>query len=157
MKPARVRVASVALFGFVAAGVTAAWIAGCGSSGSFPALTVGSDADEGGTFQGGADAGAAAGMLHVSIAAKATTVCSGECVTLTPSTSGGTPPISYQWSAGSGSGAAGPIQVCPGKTSTYTVTATDSSGRVGEIVQNNLTSQAHVTVTVGSTCAVQVT
>ena len=65
-------------------------------------------------FQGGGDAGAAAGMLHVSIAAKATTVCPGECVTLTPSATGGTPPVSYQWSpAGSGSGTWAPIQVCP--------------------------------------------
>jgi hypothetical protein len=153
MPASRVRVVTVALVGVVASGVTA-WVAGCGSSGSFPALSVGSDAEEGGTFQGSDDAGAAPGTLHVTIATKATTVCPGECVTLTPSATGGTPPISYRWSpAGSDSSTAGPIQVCPSKTTTYTVTATDSSGTVGEIVQNDLTSQAHATVMVGSTCA----
>ncbi|HPH83206.1 MAG TPA: PKD domain-containing protein, partial [Flavobacteriales bacterium] len=67
-------------------------------------------------------------------------VCSGACYSLQASTVGGTPPYSYSWNSGIGSGS-GPHSVCPGVTSNYIVTVTDASG---------LTDQDTVTVTVSS-------
>lgn len=59
------------------------------------------------------------------IAVAGETVCTGNCKTLTATTSGGTAPYAYSWS----SGATGPtFSACPTATTTYTVKATDNTG-----------------------------
>jgi hypothetical protein len=58
-------------------------------------------------------------------------------------------PYSYRWDQGLPSGA-GPTQVCPGTTTTYTVEATDSSAQSGEFSKTAARSSASVTVTVES-------
>ncbi|MDD5570900.1 MAG: hypothetical protein PHD97_07055, partial [Bacteroidales bacterium] len=54
------------------------------------------------------------------------TICRGNCTTLTSTISGGTAPFSYTWSTGQNG--AGPITVCPTTTTVYTITARDNAG-----------------------------
>ncbi|MDD5571351.1 MAG: gliding motility-associated C-terminal domain-containing protein [Bacteroidales bacterium] len=65
------------------------------------------------------------------------TICRGNCTTLTATISGGTAPFTYTWS--SGQNGVGPITVCPITTTVYTVTARDNIG---------LTATATATITV---------
>jgi len=56
------------------------------------------------------------------------TVCEGECADISATiTTDGTPPYSYAWSDASLTGA-GPHNLCPTSTTTYTVTVTDDAG-----------------------------
>ena len=65
-------------------------------------------------------------------------ICSGNCTNISASASGGNPPYTYSWVPNVGAGP-GPHQVCPSGTTTYYVTATDSSG-------NSVTDSVTVTV-----------
>jgi hypothetical protein len=123
----------------------------CGSSRSF-SLDVGAGDDAGpaiGQF-GQDDAGAAS--LAVTASSSATTACPGQCVELAASASGGQAPYTYAWDH-SLSGDGGTARVCPSATSTYTVTASDSSaGSAGELASPTRTGSSSVTVVV-SPCA----
>ncbi len=63
----------------------------------------------------------------LSVSVNSATVCTGNCANITATPSGGTAPITYAWSTGGFTGA-GPHNVCPTGTTTYTVTATDAGG-----------------------------
>jgi gliding motility-associated-like protein len=52
-------------------------------------------------------------------------LCSGNCVALTATVSGGAAPLSYTWTPNIGTGP-GPHTVCPSTTSTYTIAVTDA-------------------------------
>jgi len=54
------------------------------------------------------------------------TICTGDCTTLTADVLGGSAPYTFAWDNGITSIDAGPISVCPGVTTTYTVITTDS-------------------------------
>lgn len=63
----------------------------------------------------------------VTISADQDTICAGESVNLTTTSTGGTPPLMYQWS----NGVNGVQQVVtPNQTTTYAVTVTDANGCV---------------------------
>ena len=67
-----------------------------------------------------------------------TSVCEGGCTNISATASGGNPPYTYSWTPNVGTGP-GPHQVCPAGTTTYYVTATDSTG-------NTATDSVTVTV-----------
>lgn len=54
-------------------------------------------------------------------------ICSGDCMDLVATTTGGTPNYTYSWSHSIGT-AVGPHSVCPTATTVYTLTVTDSDG-----------------------------
>jgi Galactose oxidase, central domain/Secretion system C-terminal sorting domain len=56
-----------------------------------------------------------------------TPICAGSCTNVSASVSGGNAPYTYSWTPNIGTGA-GPHQVCPASTTTYSVLVTDSSG-----------------------------
>ncbi|KAA3622233.1 MAG: T9SS C-terminal target domain-containing protein [Bacteroidetes bacterium] len=62
----------------------------------------------------------------VADAGPSVSICKGDCHTLTASAVEGTPPYSYIWANGAGSGPT--IEVCPLITTMYTVTVTGSNG-----------------------------
>jgi hypothetical protein len=128
-----------------AIGVFGVFAMGCGSSGAPLTLNVGYVDDAGPGFTQ-SDGGAQDGALGVSISPSKVTLCAGECVTLSPTASAGTPPYSYAW--GQGLAGDGPAKACPASTTTYTVTATDSSGQSGELTKPNATGTGSVTVVV---------
>ena len=68
--------------------------------------------------------GSSTDPLVVNATADPTSVCPGDCATLTALASGGCGTISYSWSQG---GAGATATVCPQTTTTYTVTATATS------------------------------
>jgi hypothetical protein len=126
-------------------GVFGIFTTGCGSSGAPLTLNVGYVDDAGPGFTQ-SDGAAQDGALGVSISPSNVTLCAGECVTLSPTASAGTPPYSYAWNQGlTGDG---PAKACPVGTTTYTVTATDSSGQSGELTKPNATGTGSVTVVV---------
>ncbi len=92
---------------------------------------------------------AAADALAVSLPASLDVGCSGACVTLSPAIAGGVPPYAVRWS--DGATGAGPRQVCPSSTTTYTATVTDASGHGGELVAAPAQASASTTVTVSGT------
>ena len=104
---------------------------------------------EGGSFQQGGDAGASG--LVVAVTPASSVLCPGNCADLSASASGGTAPYTYQWDQGLGDGPA--QHVCPTATTTYTVTATDSSGHTGELTQGGATQTAPATVTIAASCS----
>ena len=55
-------------------------------------------------------------------------ICVGECTTLEAVPFSGTSPYTYQWDNGITNTNAGPVQVCPVVTTTYSVTVTDAVG-----------------------------
>jgi hypothetical protein len=55
-----------------------------------------------------------------------TSICAGDCSSISATASSGTPPYTYLWNPNIGSGA-GPYSVCPTSTTTYTVTVTDAA------------------------------
>ena len=122
-------------------------VTGCGSSrapvgevGVFP---------EGGAFTGD-DAGGA-GTVSVSVTPAAAVLCPGQCADLVASASGGVAPYAYGW--GQGLGATSSQHVCPAATTTYDVTATDSSGQAGELAKPSAAGSAQATVTVSASCS----
>lgn len=66
-------------------------------------------------------------------------VCTGSCVELTASVTGGTAPYTYVWSGGLGT--SDKINVCPASATGYTVTVTDATGNV---------TSANTTVTINT-------
>jgi hypothetical protein len=139
---ARIRPAAVAL------GLATA---SCGSSGSY-SLDVGAGGDAGPAITpfGQDDAGAAS--LAVTASSSAATVCPGQCVDVGASASGGQAPYAYAWDHGLATDG-GAARACPSVTTTYTVTASDSSAQNGgELASPTHTGSATVTVVV-SPCA----
>jgi hypothetical protein len=129
-----------------AIGAFAIFTAGCGTS-SEPLILSAGYVDEGGPGFEQSDGGAQGGTLGVAVSPSKVTLCAGECVTLSPTASAGTPPYSYAWDQGLMGN--GPARACPTKTTTYTVTATDSSGQTsGELTTPNATGTRKVTVVV---------
>ncbi len=124
-------------------------VVGCGSSAS-TALPMGIQSDASGTFTGGPDASTSG--LSVAVTPAAPSVCSGECVTLVATASGGRAPYAFAWSPEAASDG-GNITVCPSQTTTYGVDATDSSGSGGELQRADLSGSANVTVTVDASCS----
>ncbi|MCB0397489.1 MAG: gliding motility-associated C-terminal domain-containing protein, partial [Flavobacteriales bacterium] len=61
------------------------------------------------------------------LSASPSQLCPGECTDLTAAPSGGTSPYTFQWNQGI-SPAAGPHNVCPNTTTSYSVTITDANG-----------------------------
>jgi N-acetylneuraminic acid mutarotase len=64
--------------------------------------------------------------LTISASAQAS-VCPGACTNVSASGGGGTGTLNYSWTPNIGSGA-GPLQVCPSSTTSYTVQVTDANG-----------------------------
>jgi hypothetical protein len=130
-------------------GTAFAIVAGCGGKGGALVLTVGSVAEAGAFSESDAEG---AGTLDVTIAAAGgTTLCAGRCVTLTATAAGGEAPYSFQWDpAVPGSG--GSVTVCPGVTTAYRVTATDSSARAGELTVPAQTGSTRMTIVVAADC-----
>ena len=122
--------------------------AGCGSHG--PSLGEVGVYDEGGAGFISPDGGA--GGFVVRATASALSICAGQCVDLAAQASGGSAPYSYAWT-GDATRDAGTVRACPTATTTYTVTATDSSARNGEIASTGATDSSSVTVAVGASCA----
>lgn len=55
-------------------------------------------------------------------------ICPSECFNLVATESSGTPPFTYTWNPDIGTGI-GPHNICPSKTTSYSVTITDADGR----------------------------
>ncbi len=117
------------------------------SSIALPDSDGGSDSGGVGPFEE-QDAGLSSG-LSVAVVPGSPAICAGQCVTLTAQASGGVAPYVYASSPG-GARDGGTIDVCPGSSTTYTITATDSSGRGGELAGTARTGSAKVTVDVSS-------
>jgi hypothetical protein len=123
-------------------------VAGCspGGSGEFPGeIAATSDGD-----------GSAAANHHhvrfgISVSPPAARVCPGACVTLDVQAGGGTPPYTFRWDQGLP--ASGTVRVCPTRTTTYTVTADDSSGPPsGGAPTPDAEDIDHTTITVDPAC-----
>jgi hypothetical protein len=130
-----------------ALGALAASVAlGCGSS----QATVGY-AEAGGSFIGPDDGdGSTTRLVDIVVGATSSEVCPGQCATLSAAASGGVAPYTYLWDDGVAADA-GTARVCPTKTTTYSVAATDSSASTGEFNSQGATGTGDVTVAV-STC-----
>jgi hypothetical protein len=150
MRPrARLRLTLSGALGIGVAGLASSASVACGSSDQ-EQLSLGSD--EGGpSFMSGSGDDGGAQSLRVSTSPAAPAVCAGECVTLSAQASGGKAPYSYQWSDGVASDG-GSATVCPTATTTYSVTATDSSGHVGELGSPSAKATASATVPVAPAC-----
>jgi hypothetical protein len=130
------------------------WVLACGAvltacgSGAGSLGEVGTYAD-GGSFAG--DDGGGGALLRVSVSPAQSSVCSGQCADLTVTAAGGVPPYTYAWSGGL-EGTPAAQRVCPTATTTYVVTATDSSGRGGELAAASARASGSATVTVTPEC-----
>ena len=69
---------------------------------------------------------------NICISLSGGTICPGECFDLVATGSSGTPPFTYTWNPVIGSGP-GPHQVCPSKTSNYTVLIRDANGETATV------------------------
>jgi hypothetical protein len=124
-------------------------VVGCGSSPP-ASLDVGRDQAPALSFEGGTGTGPAA--VSVSITPASPTVCRGSCVTLAARASGGTAPYTFDWGGVPDAGG-GAMRVCPDETTTYSVTATDSSGHTGELAAQGAVGTARATVMVSTMCS----
>jgi gliding motility-associated-like protein len=80
-------------------------------------------------------------------------VCSGSCNNITATGANGTPPYTYSWSPGAGTGSN--VSVCPASTTTYTVVITDGAGQTASgtaVVTVNASPTINITGTT-SICA----
>jgi hypothetical protein len=119
-----------------------AWgLLGCGE------LDVGSDQPVPASDAHAVDEG---GPLAVQVAATPDRVCRGGCAWLAASATGGVPPYTYAWTEGLAPSAV--ARVCPATTTTYVVTATDGSGKKGELPTGGAVASTGVTVSVAD-CA----
>jgi hypothetical protein len=131
---------------------TAVALVACGSqAGSLG--EVGTYADAGAGTSGFASGADASTDVRVAVAPASQTICPGQCVDLSASTAGGTPPYAYAWTGGGVTSSAASLHACPTTTTTYTVTASDSSGQRGELARPDAKGSATAEVTVGATCA----
>jgi hypothetical protein len=123
--------------------------AGCGSgrSGGLAGEVGTYEPGDAGSFTFASGDGTTAAKLSVSVSPPELTSCAGECLTLTPQGVGGTPPYSYTWSDGLATDG-GSVTVCPTVTTTYSVTATDSSGHSGELSRPDNAATRGATITV---------
>jgi hypothetical protein len=128
--------------------LTAIALAGCATHGATG--SAGSTAIEGGVGLSGSGDGAAP-LLQVSIEPAAPTVCPGGCVSLSVQAEGAAPPYAIAWSGLQGDGST--VQVCPAATTTYAVTVTAGAAGRGEVVSQETTGSASVTVMVTPSCA----
>jgi hypothetical protein len=102
---------------------------------------------------GGQGPDADVGRLVVSASSSSPSLCAGDCATLSAEAAGGVAPYAFAWDHGLTSTGATAL-VCPDETTTYTVTATDSSGHTsGELQTPSQTGTASVTLTVDASCA----
>ena len=124
-------------------------VVSCGSSAPMD-LSIGIESDASGMFTEGPDASGPA--VSVAITPSAPSICRGRCVALSASASGGKAPYTFVGSpAGGASG--GSLTACPAVTTTYGVSATDSSGSAGEVQHASLSGSANVTVAVDPSCS----
>jgi len=124
-------------------------VAGCGGRTGMPSNIAGVDSLDGSASTFGAeDAGPPSG-LSVSVVPGEPAICAGQCTALMAQATGGVPPYAFALSP-SGASDGDSIYVCPGSSTTYTITATDSSGHVGELGGSPNTGSAKVTVAVSS-------
>ena len=76
----------------------------------------------------------------LSVTVNSASICAGNCTNISATVSGGTSPFSYSWNPGTLSGA-GPNNVCPSGTTTYSVTVTDATSATatasGTVTVNN--------------------
>ena len=107
----------------------------------------GANAGASGAGSGGSTAGNA---YRVSIRARKTRVCSGECVELTAQAEHGHEPYEYAWSGGLEAGA-GPHEVCPDATTRYEVVAKDT-GIEGEFGRESQEASAVLEIRVDEDC-----
>jgi hypothetical protein len=114
---------------------------------------VGTYSDGGAGTSGFAPGADASTDVRVSVAPASQTICPGQCVDLSASTAGGTPPYAYAWTGGGVTSSSASLHACPTTTTTYTVTASDSSGQSGELARPDAKGSTTAKVTVGATCA----
>ncbi len=124
-------------------------VVGCGSSAPMD-LSIGIESDASGMFTRGPDASGRA--LSVAITPSAPSICPGGCVALSASASGGKAPYTFAWSPAVGANG-GSLTACPAVTTTYGVSAIDSSGSAGELQQASLSGSANVTVVIDPSCS----
>jgi hypothetical protein len=123
---------------------------GCGSTdGNASPGEVGIYDPDGSPFGSTPPGDGGGASLAVSVAPPGAALCPGQCVDLSAQAVGGTAPYSYRWNPGP-PGTAESLHACPSATTTYTVTATDSSGRSGELGGAPARGSASATVTVSS-------
>lgn len=116
-----------------------------GATGAAGAATAGaSGAGAGGVSGAGAD------DYRVAIEAERTTLCPGQCVELSAQAVNGHAPYRYAWADELGDGA-GPHEVCPEETTTYSVTATDT-GSEGEFGHKSEAVSASIELRVDEDC-----
>ncbi|HEX3771714.1 MAG TPA: hypothetical protein VHV30_12640 [Polyangiaceae bacterium] len=104
----------------------------------------------GGAGMFGPGDGSASGLLDVSIAPAAATVCPGGCVSLSAKATGADGPFAIAWSGVEGSSST--VRVCPAATTTYAVTMTSGAEGRGEGLAQEPAGSARATVTVSPTC-----
>ncbi len=93
------------------------------------------------------------GRLAVLASSSVSSLCPSDCATLSAQATGGVAPYTFAWDHGVTSTGATAL-VCPAATTTYKVTATDSSGHPsGEFQTASQTGTASVTLTVDASCA----
>jgi hypothetical protein len=122
-------------------------MAGAAGHGGAAGVGGGGSGGAGGT---GGVAGAGGDDYHVAIDAERTTVCPGQCVQLLAEAKNGHQPYRYAWSAELGDGA-GPHEACPERTTTYSVTATDTSSD-GEFGHKSEAVSASIEIRVDEDC-----
>ncbi len=83
----------------------------------------------------------------LSVSVNSASICSGGCTAITATVNGGVAPLTYTWDQPGVSGA-GPVNVCPTTTTTYTVTVSDAGGN---------TASASGTVNVGTSLSPAIT
>ncbi len=91
----------------------------------------------------------ASSSFGVEISPPATTLCPGDCVTLTAQASGTDAPVTLTWDDGS-TGAL--RQVCPTTSGAYVVVASTGGTQRGELPTAGMVAHASATVMVGASC-----
>jgi hypothetical protein len=137
-----------------------ALLLGCSAGGASHALVVGNEAaggSSGGTPGGGggiefADDASASNALSAHVESPpgmtvtfVTLSCSKRCADVLAVAKGGFPPYTYKWEDGSPNA---PRRVCPGSTTNYVVTVTDSGSTSAELARPPQTKTASLTADV---------
>ena len=109
-----------------------------------PVMTPAQTSDAGGSLAEGRRRGPF--RVQIALDPDSTRLCRGSCVQLSARAEAGVPAYRYEFDQGLGSGA-GPHRVCPSETTTYRVTASDSSFD-GEFGGKNAPVSSEVTIMV---------